>query len=304
MTIKVTPILFSTSDQGIKLLTAMARYPRFIHAEVMTHRDFSRNASSSRAIPIEKLIADLERDIAEPEHWGQNQPGMQAHFEVSEPTKHAARTRWRKAAASAVKHAKEMLKLGVHKQVVNRILEPYTHINVLISSTNWANFFALRKHPDAMPEINMLAELLWTIYHESQPQLLKPGEWHLPYITHDDVKLVKDTAPPDRVSERLLKMSTARCARVSYLTHDQKKPTMEGDLTLYNRLVGSSPLHASPTEHQATPDTYAIVGVRNVCSTEGWDHPEQHGNFRGWIQHRKTLKNERIYDYDYQPAVA
>jgi thymidylate synthase ThyX len=271
---------------GSRLTTFELRYPRFIHSEVMTHRVFSRNASSSRAIPVKKLIEDVMNDPAMPIHWGKNQKGMQAEEELSPQDIEKAKNRWLAARDQAVEAARELDAIGAHKQIVNRILEPFSHITVTVTATQWSNFFALRCHPDAQPEIQALGDAVWKAREESEPALLDTGQWHLPYITRAEI---------DNLSIKtndLIKMSVARCARTSYLTHDKKEPSIEQDLALYDRLVGSEPLHASPAEHQATPDM--------MDSNGQWRNRELHGNLVGWIQYRKTLPNENQDFYSRQ----
>lgn len=288
MTIRAEVVADSASPRGVRLTTLQLRYPRFIHAEFMTHRMFSRNASSSRAIPVERLIADVLADPVYPSYWGKNRPGMQAGDECAELVAAdsfrllARETAWDGARDQAVRFARAFAAAGYHKQVVNRLLEPFSHINVVVTATEWSNFFALRCHPAAQPEMRMLAEVMRAAMDASAPRLLRPGEWHLPYVGADLV--AQDYPEPLRSSDAAIKASVARCARVSYLTQDGRESTMEEDLRLYARLVGSVPLHASPTEHQATPDEWSAEG--------GYARPELHGNLVGWVQFRKTLAGE------------
>lgn len=272
---------------GPRLTTLQLRYPRFIHAEFMTHRVFSRNASSSRAIPVARLIADIEADPAMPIHWGKNQPGMQAHEEhngpVAAPWCNGQMTRegaWLNAMDGAIKMAKLFDEAGYHKQIVNRLLEPYSHINVVVSSTKWENFFALRAHPDAQPEIRALAEAMLEAMRASEPVGLHHGEWHLPYVTDEEQDELAIEHHPRVATELAKKVSAARCARVSYLTFEGKSPVIEADLKLFDKLAGGVPLHASPLEHQATPR----------LPHSGWAYPC--GNFHGWAQFRKEFDNE------------
>lgn len=259
-------------SNGVRLTTLQLQYPRFIHAEFMTHRVFSRNASSSRAIPVAKVIEQVRDNPAMPIHWGKNQPGMQANDELDHRGQGVAVALWRKAAQEATTVAKYMNELGLHKQVVNRILEPFQYMHVIVTATEWQNFFELRAHPDAQPEIHALAIEMSKAMNASQPKALKEGHWHMPYVLPiERVRFSDDT-------DLLLKLSAARCARVSYLTHDGKEPSVEKDLELYDRLVGSRPLHASPIEHQATP-----------MGEEGRDLWS--GNFRGWLQHRQIIES-------------
>jgi len=285
------------------LLTVEVRYPRFIHAELMTHRVFSRNAASSRAIKTEKLIADVIADPAMPTFWGKNQPGMSAKEECDAPVRlHAFFTdssdpdigiwtresydttrdvAWLKGRDRAVELAISFMSAGYHKQIVNRILEPWAHITVCITSTSWANFFALRDHPDAQPEIQVLARAIKDSLKGVEPKALTYGEWHMPYVTSEDRGLLS--------LEDQIKLSVARCASTSYRTVDGNIMTQERALALHDRLVASEPLHASPTEHQARPDIW------NYGNYE-WNEPKLHGNFTGYIQHRKTLANEYVKD--------
>ena len=231
-----------------------------------------------------------------PIHWGANRPGMQAHDVLEEEQSDIANTAWIKARDSAVVYAREMARIGLHKQIVNRIIEPWCHIRVVVTATEWDNFFLLRRHPDAQPEMRALADAMWEAQQASTPTLLKPGEWHLPYFDRNIEVNLLPTRPEDRTDiswpewfhSLAIKVSVARCARVSYLTHEGKPPDVAADLALYDRLVGSVPLHASPTEHQATPD--------DVCyrydDRAYWENNHEHGNLVGWRQYRKMLPNE------------
>lgn len=291
MTIEATIVADSISPAGIRLTTFQLRYPRFIHAELMTHRVFSRNASSSRAIPVQKMIEDLRRDPAMPVYWGSNQPGMQAGAELTEGQIEYCRVQWLNCMDTAITYAQAMVEKGLHKQIANRILEPWAHINVVVTATDWENFFTLRRHKDAQPELKALAELMYDEMVAGQPKILKPGDWHLPYVRKDDWG--GDAWDQDIPHlEYLKRVSVARCARVSYLTHDGRQTTAQEDLALFDRLVGAQPLHASPAEHQATPDKPKSAGISDW--TDGWWQPELHGNLRGWIQYRKTLPGEFV----------
>lgn len=286
--ISVKVVADSISEAGKRLTTLQLVYPRFIHAEFMTHRVFSRNASSSRAIPVKKMIQMVRDDPAMPIHWGANQPGMQAREELSKHLKDAAIGVWCRAARSAANYAEEMEQLGLHKQVANRILEPFQHMHVLVTATEWDNFFELRCHEDAQPEIRELAHVMRFKMATSKPKLLKQGGWHLPYVTEEDWGGVCDMLGGEGFSAQVecaKKISAARCCRVSYLKHDGTNPSIEEDLKLCERLAGSRPIHASPFEHQATPDTLV-----HVVDEVEWNVPYLHGNFVGWIQYRKQIE--------------
>ncbi|QYW02253.1 thymidylate synthase [Stenotrophomonas phage Philippe] len=288
-----TPIILahSVSPQGIELITWQLRYWRPIHSELMTHRVFSRNAGSSRARPSKAIIDQVRNDPWGPLHWGANEPGMQANAELTDTA--GAQAIWRMAAQTAAGRAHQLMdNYGAHKQIVNRLLEPFTYIDVVLSGTDFANWYALRDHKDAQPEIRELASLMKEVQAHSAPQLLEPGEWHLPYITEEDWTTAASVVPESRYQERdvlelLRKASAARCARVSYKLHDGSKTDFTKDLELFERLLVSQPLHASPAEHQATPDSFEPM-------TQTWDNLREHGNFRGWRQFRKQLPNEYV----------
>lgn len=273
--IEVKKIAHSIGEGTPEIASLQLTYPRFVHAEFMTHRVFSRNASSSRAIPVQTMIDNIKANIAYPEYWGKNMPGMQAKEELGEDAIRESRSVWEDAMFDAVLHAERLMRLGNHKQVVNRLLEPFAHISVIVTSTTWANFFELRRHADAQPEIKIVADMMYDVLLNSKPEHLVRNEYHIPYVNINDF---------DDNVELAVKCSVARCARVSYLTHDGKKPDIEKDLKLYNQLVSSKPLHASPAEHQATPDMLEFYDRGN------WENKNLHGNFEGWIQFRKMLE--------------
>lgn len=276
-TIKATMICDSIGeDLGTRISTMLLRYPRCIHAEFMTHRVFSRNASSSRAIPVERLISDVEKDPFIPLFWGSNKPGMQAGDELPPLEREAAETEWRRGLGYAVERARRMASLGAHKQIVNRILEPWAHINVLVTSTTWDNFFELRDHKDAEPHIQRLAVAMKECLTNCHPRTLKRDEWHLPFV--DDLEKVGLD-----IGHQIM-ISAARAARTSYLTHDGRQPNVDEDIALYKRLAGSRPLHASPLEHQAMIDYGSGLGRPR--------HSQSHlaGNLIGAIQWRKIVE--------------
>lgn len=264
----------SVAPNGKRLTTLQLTYPRLFHSEVLTHRVFSRNASSSRAIPIEKMIQRVRENPAMPIHWGKAQSGMQAFEEVEDAIKIQAQRFWLMAAESACEYAEYLRKLGLAKQVVNRVTEPYQHITVVFTGTEFDNFFELRCHPDAQPEFQELANQIKGAMQNSEPVMRRAGgatadSWHLPYIT--------DQERHQYFNEPLFlaQLSAARCARVSYLNHDGTEPNVLLDKKLYLRLVGSKPLHASPVEHQAYP----------LQSAHLWSR-----NFNGWCQHRELVE--------------
>lgn len=275
--------------------TLLLRYPRFIHAEFMTHRVFSRNAASSRAIPVQRLIDDVVNDPVVPLHWGKNQKGMQAAQECDEAverwnrrsdleTPFVDRTEaWLTARDNAVSAARALAAAGYHKQLVNRLLEPFVHITVLVSATEWDNFFELRDHKDAEPHIQMLAkEIRACIDTTANIQTLDVGEWHLPFVSAQDrIDASVLYKSPEAVNQALRYLSVARCASTSYKTVDGYDMTIERAVEIYHRLIGSTPIHASPAEHVCCADA--------VSYPSSWATPSQHGNFIGFRQLRHMI---------------
>ncbi len=311
--IKATVIADSVHPEtGTRITTFELVYPRFIHSEFMTHRVFNRNASSSRAIPTAKFIEQVRNEPVMPSHWGKNQKGMQAFEELSEDQRSDAIFIWEQAASSVATYA-EMLRRGqVHKQIVNRILEPFTHIRVVVTSTSWANFYGLRDHKDAQPEIRELAQAMRKAHEESVPSKLIQGHWHLPYITANDRFAAYDFCKHNRITRDepsgaevyglLLKVSAARCARASYNNFEGRPSTIEEDLGLFAKLVENQPIHASPTEHQATPMNIGGKYINNmnpVTWEQGVTSMDKEGNLYSgnllhFIQFRKLIPGETI----------
>ena len=308
MSITAKIIAISIAPDGQLIVTWELEYQRFIHGEFMTHRLFSRNAASSRAIPVATIIDQVRNNPAKPIHWGQNMPGMQAKAELSTFRKKAAQKLWKIAAKSACKVAEAMTRIGLHKQVANRILEPFQTMKTVMTATCMENFFWLRNHEDAQPEIRELARLMWEELERCLPfaQKLKPGQWHTPYVwsgTHVETGefvyyiLDKDGEQEFLTLEEALQVSSSCCAQVSYRKLDD---TLEKAQMVYKRLVDSEPVHASPFEHQAKPIT-PCDGSINLRAYQGdWEPGITHmdrngqlwsGNFVGWIQHRQLIPN-------------
>jgi hypothetical protein len=310
-TISAKSILASRhAVSGHTLHAVLTRYPRFIHAELMTHRVFSRNAASSRAIPVWKLIRDVLADPAVPIQWGSNKPGMQAGAEVAPWKRWIAKRLWLTGMYVAVALVALLHLLGLHKQICNRLLEPWSHITVLISGTQWSNFLHLRVHKDAEPHMQVLAREIQKALDGASVQVLQPGEWHLPFAStdaddeqiFDAQEMANDTREiyPDVMRKYKLRLSVARCASTSYKTVDGFDMTLERAVALHDKLVAQDPLHASPCEHVAQADGWGSVansaahnGSYNLAAlTPKWDHPDQHGNFTGFRQYRKMLPGE------------
>jgi thymidylate synthase ThyX len=271
------------SINGSRLTTFELEYPRFIHSEFMTHRVFSRNAASSRAIPIEKMIKRIQDDPAMPEYWGKNQKGMTATKEVGTEEKAAACAIWLDARDSAIGYAQLLAGYGLHKQIANRVLEPWAHINVVMTATELDNFFNLRCDAAAQPEIRVLATRMKNALLVSEPEVIYPGQWHIPYLSKDERADINWLTQGDQTKSNQLwwkdaiKCSVARCARVSYVAHGEENANRNKDIELHDSLLASG--HMSPFEHQA------VAGYENNFR----------GNFRGWVQYRKTLPNEAVW---------
>lgn len=241
-------------------------YPRYIHSEFMTHRVFSRNASSSRAIPVKRMIEQVRNNPVIPPKIFMNQKGMVGETEADPVTTTAFHVLWEEAAENAYKTADMMGRLGIHKQHVNRILEPFQFIKVIVTATEWDNFFVLRLAPDAQPEMRELASAIYNEmkrYHNKDVGVLELDKEHivvsLPYITDEDIKEVGKEE-----YHLLMKISAARCARVSYNNHDGSKPDIKKDLELYEHLYDSK--HMSPLEHTCIRDE----DYRKNANLTGW----------------------------------
>jgi hypothetical protein len=264
-------LLDSLSPAGVRITTMEWTYPRFIHAEVMTYRMLSRNAASSRAIPMRKTIARVLRDPAGPVFWGRNQPGMQAREEMSGWRRWLAEKAWYWPRYGAIAVALLQDRLGLHKQVGNRALEPWLHITTILTGTEWDHIWRQRCHPDAQPEFRVLAEAAHGAYLDSPPVLRRV---HAPLVHGEDWSALRDRASSfAEVKTTALKVSTARCARVSYLTHDGRR-SIEADLDLFDKLATADPPHTSPFEHPCTA----------VEDPGRWS-----GNVKGWMQYRESV---------------
>jgi hypothetical protein len=267
----------SLSRAGVRITTMELEYPRFIHGEFMTHRVFSRNAASSRAIPVAKMLELVLESAAQPVVWGLNQAGMQASKVHSDPT--ACEMAWHMAAKSAAKSAVKLHELGLHKQIANRVLEPFQTMKTVVTATEWDNFFTLRDHSDAQPEMQVLAREMILAMESSTPLQLDNGEWHVPYVDRKretDGTLVYWAGQfcLGSASKEALMVSSSCCAQVSYRVLDT---SLNKAMFVYDKLINSTPIHASPFEHQG-------------MSTEMVRTSEFSGNLRGFKQYRKTLE--------------
>lgn len=262
------------------LWTFELTYPRYIHSEFMTHRSFSRNASSSRAIPVKRMIEQVENNPVIPPEVYMNERGMVGREKADAVTSTAFTVLWEEAAESACNFAKMMEHLGIHKQHINRILEPFQFIKVIVTATEWHNFFVLRLAHDAQPEMQELAKAIYDEMERYRDKKVgcfkisnKSSVISLPYITKADF----DEVGGDNYKV-LMRISAARCARVSYNNHDGSAPDIKKDLELYERLYRGH--HMSPMEH--------------VCiRSHKWS---KNANLSGW----KSLRF-MVETYEYQP---
>lgn len=279
----------SITEHGAEAITMRITLPRIILAEFNTHRKIAKNTSSSRAIPIVKMVKHVYENMFYPVHWGANQSGMQAEKELRGFRKTLAKMSWRTFGVMACGAALVMDKIGVHKQITNRLIENFSYITMIFTTTDLSNFFALRHHPDAQPEIRELAGKMKFAYDASEPNLLKKGEWHLPLVHEHEMATDIET---------LRMISAARCASTSYQTVDGKEINAEVALRIASKLIKSNPIHASPFEHQLTPDELVEVEWRvakskkKMVTSKVWKNPNLHGNTIGFIQSRKLMSGE------------
>lgn len=294
MTISAKIIADSINPQGVRITTLELEYPRFIHSELMTHRVFSRNSASSRAIPVNKMLETITLNPAKPIHWGKNEAGMQASQELDTNAKIMANALWDTAKINAVKISDKMHQTGVHKQIANRITEPFQHMKVVVTSTEWNNWDWLRYHPDAQPEIKSLAEKTIEARANSSPVMLFSGEWHMPYVkTVVNEKLgLQYFDENDNVisAHEAIMISASCCAQTSYRKSDT---SLEKAEMIYKRLIESEPCHASPVEHQALafdPEDKPYAWPEGITHMDR-DGNFWSGNFRSWIQYRQLVPN-------------
>lgn len=309
----------SIGTRSPRLTTMRCMYPKFVHNEHLRHRAFSFSVSSARAIPFNKLLEEVQNDAtrAEPVFWGSEQKGMSPGGELSNiemfndsglTYKQFGQMLWRNAALEAAERASYLARIGTHKSICNRIIEPFIHCHVLVTGTEagWMNYFGLRLDKAAEPTIRTLAELQWKHWNESKTTKLEPGQWHLPFVADlescEDIRSYYDNCSGNWGGTELdlsIQISVARCARLSYNSFEtNKRSTIEEDLKLYDRLIGSNPIHASPAEHQATPDNVIDCGCGKGfegCLGARFANSKENGNFGpGWRQYRKMLPNESV----------
>lgn len=268
--IEARVVLDSIAPNGARLTTFEFVNVRFTHGEFLTHRIMSRNSASSRAIPTHYIIEQVMNNPAMPVHWGKNESGMVANLELDKESKKQAEKIWLKARDEAVENALKLHELGLHKQLANRILEPWMLIAVICTSTNYGHFFNLRHHPAAQPEIRVLAEEMLNAYRASQPKFKEQDEWHLPYCSELEAK--------EHGIDNAIKISAGRCAKVTLWRHLMEEEPIKS-IDRHDRMKEEK--HWSPLEHQGTPGEL-----------------KYYGNFYGWQQYRKMQEGEFVEEYD------
>ena len=294
MKVEAKVVADSISPDGVRLTTVECSFPRFILSELSKHRIFSMSAQSSRAVPVKKMIEMVDNDPFIPSYWGKNQRGMVAEESIPEEDVSDCEFSWLYAKDTCVESATNLSVFEVHKQTVSRILEPWAWQKAVITATEWDNFFKLRIHKDAQPEIRELAEAIYTALGNSKPKKLYNGEWHLPYVTHHR-KMDGGWYETDggEILESLLeakKYSTARCATTSYRT---EKLSVEKALEIYELLVESEPHHCYDDETEVlTSEGFKFW--KDLTKTEKLASVTQDGDFNGFVKPSSWVDKEYV----------
>lgn len=254
----------STSPHGPRLTTIEATLPRSVAADLLSYRAFSRTMPPNRQLDLKTMIEAVRKDPVNP-----------TLTSLTPKAQLLGKVEWRKALEVAIERAEHLGggDIGMGADVVARLLEPFSWLTIVITSTEWANFFAQRCRPHGQPEIQHLAELMRAAYASSKPEKVAMKEWHLPYI---------DESERSTPVEKLRMVSIVRCSRVSALNAEGQRDA-EADLALYDKLIGDGDAGGnwSPFEHVATPA----------------DDVKFYGNLRGWRQFRKNFPQENISEY-------
>ena len=331
--IKATVICDSISEQGVRLTTFEIEYPRIVMSEFNTMRAISKNSSSSRAIPVSKMLEHTKNINLKPIYFGSKRSGMQAGYELEGEDLQYAKSTWESALHSMCHSANILDSLGVAKEVTNRLVEPFQLVKVVCTATDWDNFFNLRLHPDADPNICMLAYKMYKAMEESKPKVLKSGEWHIPYVDtgryegceqHFGYSENNDGVYTYCSLEEAVKISAASCASVSYRTEGM---TLEKADKIFDMLIKAEVVHSSPFEHLATPikkhvcvlkdNDYVFAdsevdlskSVNLTYNNHTWEDGVTHmnkqgqlcsGNLRGFIQYRHLLPNNTSWSFDFE----
>lgn len=297
--IRATIIADQVNRKGHRLTTYELEYNRIFLSELNTHRMLSKNSASSRAIPFPAVLQLLQENPAMPVFWGKNIPGMKAREELSPVEIEKAKQVWLSALDSIISHSKELFDLGLHKQILNRLGEPWQRMKTVMTGTEYENLFWLRDHNDAQPEFHELARCMKEARCKSIPRAMYCGDWHLPYVSFDPIREVyfREDSGEEIPIETALKVSASCCAQVSYRKLDD---TVEKALMIYEKLIDSDPPHCSPVEHQGTPISLDTVPFDPSTWQDGITHVKRDGslwsgNLQGWVQYRQTLNNHTMW---------
>lgn len=292
----------SINKQGDRLTTFRLTYPRIILAELNTHRVYSKNTSSSRAIPVKDNIERIRNDPFIPGQWVKNARGMFSLDYIDNNLEEIMRL-WLEANYIMGDIGKNLAEYELHKQYANRLLEPFMYVDTILTGTDFNNFFYLRTAEDAQPEIQELANCMYEVYSESTPDLLYYGEWHVPYI--DTIR--ENDSLTYSINDQIIDIDTAIkiaiscCGQVSYR---KLNTTIEKALEIYAKFMNNSRLHASPLEHVATPfsdlEYESRIKVRDLLQVELGDNISSFDlekilykrNFKGWTQYRTLIPND------------
>ena len=306
----------SLSEAGVRLTTFEVEAPRIILAEINTHNAISKNCSSTRAITLKKAIEQVQENGFTPLYWGKKKAGMSASEETDDID--FVSQIWDASKQSMIHRVEILDQEELHKQITGRLLEPFQMIKQVLTATDFDNFFNLRIHPTAQPEILMLAYKMYKALESSNPFELKSGEYHLPYVDrwrNEDGELHYSTENEygDNVwldLDSAIKISGSCVAQVSYRNTDMSLDKAEN---IFDRLIQADVLHASVFEHLGTPikPKYKELGcVRVNCSeSESWEEGITHrhrqgdlcsGNLRGWIQYRHLLPSNTCWEYKHE----
>jgi len=301
----------SIGPEGNRITSFVVQIPRIVLAEFNTHRMLSRNSASSRAIPfktkIESMFEGANASLFMPLAWQKDHKGMQGSEYFAGIDVETLDNKWIELGEILREYAEWFSAFGVTKQICNRVLELHSHQTIIVTASEWQNFFALRAHNAAEIHIQKLAYKMLESYNSSTPKILKEGEWHIPFGDQlDENRLIEylqkeSVASDEGIQELKIKIATARCARVSYLNYEGTDD-YEKDVKLHDQLIGP-PFHASPFEHCARTMTYSEYLGHHLSQgkNDPFDGDVKHyfgvcGNFKGFIQYRKMFKEENATD--------
>ncbi len=300
----------SINPDGDRLSTIELTMPRYALAEFNTHRLFARNAASSRAVPVKRMREMCMHTPITPHIWGQNQKGMQSFELVPEAKQPEVERIWKQGARYAAEMSEKLEKLGLHKQWANRPMEAFLPTTVIFSATQLGNFFNLRAHVAALPDFGQAAYQVLQAVHNSTPRPIAWGDWHIPFSD----RMPQVNGCELELGERL-KVATARCARLSYLTYDGLIDVV-ADFRIHDDLATNG--HWSPFEHCAMAQPWVPQAFKDLQEYAKGDAGfeaqfitplidkvhEDHSPYRGWKPYRKNFAGEHQWHYDYGALMA